>query len=44
MSAGRTIGAAIGLVLFILFFATLACRLAYPVSAAELLPAATLVP
>jgi hypothetical protein len=44
MSAGRTIGAAIGLVLFILFFATLASRLANPVSAAELKPAATLVP
>jgi hypothetical protein len=44
MSAGRTIGAAIGLVLFILFFATLASRLTNPVSAAELKPAATLVP
>ena len=35
MSAGRTIGAAIGLALFILFFATLAGRLVNPVSAAE---------
>ena len=44
MSAGRTIGAALGLALFILFFATLASRLAKPVSAAEIRPAATLVP
>ena len=44
MSTGRTIGAAIGLALFILFFATIAGRLSYPVSAAELTPAATLVP
>ena len=36
MSLGRTIGAAIGLALFIIFFATLAGRLANPVSAAEL--------
>jgi hypothetical protein len=35
MSAGRTIGAAIGLALFILFFATIAGRLSNPVSAAE---------
>lgn len=44
MSAGRTIGAAIGLALFILFFATLAGRLTNPVAAAEIKPAATLVP
>jgi hypothetical protein len=44
MSTGRTIGAAIGLALFIMFFATLAGRLTNPVSAAELRPAATLVP
>ena len=44
MSTGRTIGAAIGLALFILFFATLAGRLTYPVSAAELKPAAALLP
>ena len=35
MSAGRTIGAAIGLALFIIFFATIASRLTNPVSAAE---------
>ena len=35
MSAGRTIGAAIGLAIFILFFATIAGRLSNPVSAAE---------
>ena len=35
MSAGRTIGAAIGLALVILFFATIAGRLSNPVSAAE---------
>jgi len=36
MSAGRTIGAAIGLALFIIFFATIASRLTInPVSAAE---------
>ena len=35
MTAGRTIGAAIGLALFIIFFATLANRLVNPVSAAE---------
>jgi hypothetical protein len=44
MSTGRTIGAAVGLALFILFFATLAGRLTNPVSAAELKPAVTLVP
>lgn len=44
MSAGRTIGAAIGLALFILFCATLASRLTNPVSAAEVKPAAALVP
>ncbi len=44
MSTGRTIGAAIGLAIFILFFATVAGRITYPVSAAELKPAATLVP
>ena len=36
MSTGRAIGAAIGLALFILFFATIAGRLTNPVSAAEL--------
>ena len=41
MSAGRTIGAAIGLALFILFFATLASRLVNPVSASELKSATT---
>ena len=35
MTAGRPIGAAIGLALFIIFFATLAGRLTNPVSAAE---------
>jgi hypothetical protein len=35
MSAGRTIGAAIGLALFVIFFATIAGRLTNPVSAAE---------
>jgi hypothetical protein len=35
MTAGRTIGAAIGLALFVIFFATIAGRLANPVSAAE---------
>jgi hypothetical protein len=35
MTTGRTIGAAIGLALFIIFFATIAGRLANPVSAAE---------
>jgi hypothetical protein len=35
MTAGRTIGAAIGLALIILFFATLAGRFTNPVSAAE---------
>ena len=35
MTAGRTIGAAIGLALFIIFFATIAGRLTNPVSAAE---------
>jgi hypothetical protein len=35
MSAGRTIGAAIGAVLFVLFFATIAGRLVHPLSAAE---------
>jgi len=44
MSTGRTIGAAIGLALFILFFATIAGRLTYPVSAAELETVGTLVP
>jgi hypothetical protein len=43
MSTGRTIGAAIGLALFVMFFATIAGRLTNPVSAAELEPAATLV-
>jgi hypothetical protein len=43
MTTGRTIGAAIGLALFILFFAAIAGKLTYPVSAAELEPAATLV-
>jgi hypothetical protein len=44
MSAGRTIGAAIGLALFILFFATLASRLTNPVSAEEIKPVSTLNP
>jgi hypothetical protein len=38
---GRTIGAAIGAVLFVWFFATIAARLVNPVSAAE--PAAVTV-
>ena len=41
MSAGRTIGAAIGLALFILFFSNLASRLTYPLSAQELQPVVT---
>jgi hypothetical protein len=41
MSAGRTIGAAIGLALFVILFATIASRLTNPVSAAE--PNATVV-
>lgn len=44
MTTGRTIGAAIGLALFILFFATIAGRMAYPVSAAELTPAVAVAP
>jgi hypothetical protein len=44
MSTGRTIGAAIGLTLFILFFATVAGRITYPVSAAELRPVAKVAP
>jgi hypothetical protein len=32
---GRTVGAAVGAVLFVMFFATIADRLANPVSAAE---------
>jgi hypothetical protein len=44
MTTGRTIGAAIGLALFVLFFATIAGRLTYPVSAAELEPEVTLAP
>jgi hypothetical protein len=44
MSTGRTIGAAIGLALFVIFFATIAGRLTYPVSAAELESTAMLVP
>jgi hypothetical protein len=37
---GRTIGAAIGALIFVLFFAELAARLVKPVSAAE--PAVTI--
>jgi hypothetical protein len=44
MSAGRTIGAAIGLALFIIFFATIAGRLTNPVSAAEPGSVAVLAP
>jgi len=44
MSAGRTIGAAIGLALFVIFFATIAGRLTNPVSAAEPNSAACAMP
>jgi hypothetical protein len=44
VSTGRTIGAAIGALLFVLFFATIAERFVNPVSAAEPTAKVTTVP